>query len=94
MDPLLEANGTFALKLLKILGVFFVKLFLPVSFEVDGIHQDQQSVWIHCTWNQQLCNFIWKEKLKSQLAKKVGWCMQRGHLLEWPRTHLRDFTVP
>lgn len=39
-------------------GVLVVKLFLPVSFEVDGIHKDQLSVRVHCTWRQQLFDFI------------------------------------
>ena len=51
--------------------MLFVKLNIPVSFEVDGIHENQTSSRINWIWRQQLYNFTFKEELQNQLAKSV-----------------------
>ena len=41
-----------------LLGVLLVKLLPSVSFEVNGIYKDQNSVWVHHVMIQQVFKFI------------------------------------
>lgn len=36
-----------------------LKLFVPVSFEVDGVDQNQHGGAVQHAWSQQLCDFTW-----------------------------------
>ena len=54
-------------------SLLFVKLFVPVSFEVDGIRENQTCHGVNWICRQQVSNFTCKEDLKNQLANRVSW---------------------